>query len=734
MRKLTSLLILAVALVPATALAQTAAATEAPLTRGWADFGVRGTSITGDSARYERYRDLGDGLFLEGFKLRSESKGWFFDFDASHVARSDQRYIGRFTRPGQFKGWATWDQIPMLLSRTTRSPYTLVNGNEFRLDDAIQLQLQNLSTTARPAALLALVNSLANGDPRPAFDLKSKRHSGEAGFEFLPVTEASLKVNFKHTTREGAQPFGGSFGHGQVVEFAAPIDHSLTDFDGSAEYERGRMLLRAGYSGSWFTNNVTSVLFDNPLRATDISGTPSVGRLSLPVSSTRLGVNGMISIKMPRKSRLTAYASMSTLKDDNGAGLPLTSNSAVLAAAGSPQRATLNAEAKTTAANISFVSRPSSLVNINVRYRYFDYDNQTPEYVAARRVGYDGSLSTPAVPLQSEPFGLKRNTLDADIKFTPKGPVALTFGATRHQEDRTHRIFESTVDNSMRIKVDTLSTGLVSVRAMYEYAQRRGEGFDVTILTSVTEQPGMRHFDLAERDRNRFTLVGSFMPVTNWALNLSTAIGRDDYLNSEFGLRDNNHNVYSAGFEGSPSERFNVGGSYSYEDYNSLQRSRQANPGVQQTDPSRNWATDAGDKVHSILLNADVLKIAEKLDLFFRYDYNRTRANYEYITGAVLNRTLPEEAIVPTTLPTPVALPEIKSDLTRASVDAVYEINRHISLGVTYWYDKYDVQDFTLDTAAQSPTAIVTGNNMLLYYTYAPYKAHTTWGRVIVKW
>ena len=29
------------------------------------DFGVRGTSADGDAARYERYRDLGDGLFLE---------------------------------------------------------------------------------------------------------------------------------------------------------------------------------------------------------------------------------------------------------------------------------------------------------------------------------------------------------------------------------------------------------------------------------------------------------------------------------------------------------------------------------------------------------------------------------------------------------------------------------------------------------------------------------------------
>ena len=187
-----------------------------------------------------------------------------------------------------------WDQIPMLLSETTRTPYILTGANEFRLPDSTQLQLQGLSSTARPAALLAIVNGA------PTFDLKSRRHVGEGGFEFLPVPESSIKVNLRHTTREGAQPFGGSFGHSQVVEFAAPIDHKLTDFDASAELERGRVLLRAGYTGSWFTNDITSVIFDNPLRATDISGTPSAGRLSMPVSNTRLGVNGMASVKLPK--------------------------------------------------------------------------------------------------------------------------------------------------------------------------------------------------------------------------------------------------------------------------------------------------------------------------------------------------------------------------------------------------------------------------------------------------
>jgi len=725
MRKFNSLLILAFALVPMTASAQTASADATP-SRGWADFGVRGSSITGDGARYERYRDLGDGLFLEGFKWRTESSGWFMDFDASHVARRDQRYIARFVRPGQFKGWAMWDQIPMLLSRTTRSPYSLVGANEFRIPDADQLRLQGLSSTLRPAALLDLVNA------SPTFDLKSRRHIGEAGLEFLPTTASSLKVNVRHTTREGAQPYGGAFGHSQVVEFAAPIDHKLTDFDASAELERGRVLLRAGYTGSWFTNDVTSVVFDNPLRATDIAGTPSAGRLSLPVSNTRLGVNGMVSVKMPKKSRFTAYMALSTLKDDNGQILPQTINSALNAPSSTLSRTTVSGEAKTTAVNLSFVSRPSQLVGVNIRYRYFDYDNRTPEFKATTRVGYDGSLSTLATPLQSEPFGMLRHTFDADLKFTPSGPATMTFGFSRNQEDRTHRIFESTVDNTMRVKVDTLSTGKLSVRGMYEYTQRRGEGFDVGLLTGASEQPGMRHFDVAERNRNRFTVVGSYMPVTNWTLNASTAIGRDDYLNSEFGLRDNNHNVFSLGFDGSPSERFNMGASYSYEDYNSLQRSRQANPGVQQTDPSRNWATDAGDKVHSILANVDILKIAEKVDLFFRYDYNRTRATYEYITGAVADRTLPEEVIVPTTLPTPVALAPVKSDLTRGSVDAVYNFNKNVSFGLTYWYDKYAVQDFTLDAKAQS--SVTTASNVLLYYTYAPYTAHTTWGRLIVRW
>ena len=93
-------------------------------------------------------------------------------------------------------------------------------------------------------------------------------------------------------------------------------------------------------------------------------------------------------------------------------------------------------------------------------------------------------------------------------------------------------------------------------------------------------------------------------------------------------------------------ENAGFGVSYSHELYSSLSRSRQANPGAQFTDESRNWATDGSDRVHSAMANAEVLRIGGKLDLKFSADWSRARSLYNYITGPVEDRTLPEESTV----------------------------------------------------------------------------------------
>ncbi len=724
MRRCRPFLTAALALVPLIARAQAPAAPP-PSPTGWAgtiDFGVRGTGGDGDAARYERYRDLGNGLFIERAHVTRERNGWFLDVAADHLGRRDQRYLIDISRPGAFKSWFLWDQIPMLLSRTTRTLFTGVGSGVLEIDNTLQAQVQ-----ANPAAIAPIFSQFGIG-----FETRTRRHIAEGGVEYTTSHALTVTAKVRRTDRDGTIPYGGSFGHSSLVELPAPTSHTLTEADAGAEFVHDPLLLRAGYTGSFFHNDVTSVVFDNPFRAIDSASASSRGRLTLAPTNSYNGVNGLASVRLPHRSRASAFVSVGRLTDAGDPIVPQTINAA-LSPAPLP-RTTVNGDARTTALNLTFVSRPTRYLDVSAGYRQYDFDNRTPEFTMTERVSYDNAVTAVVPPVQSEPFGVVRHTVDADLKLTPIDGVSAGVGFTRLSEDRTHRIFESTTDNVVRVTLDTLSQQRFTLRTKYEHAQRRGVGIEAgeLELAAIGEQPGMRHFDIAARNRNRVTLLGSVMPVENVGVTLSVAAGKDDYLQSLFGLRDNTHRVYGAGVDITPTERIVLGTSYSYERYNALSRSRQANPGEQFDDPSRNWATDATDRAHSWVVNAEIGKIADKVDLRFNYDFSRARALYDYLTGPVPDRTLPEEVVVTTTLPPPAGLPPTLSELQRGTVDITYALRSHLSLGLSYWHERYRVNDFTLDADANPDLA--RGQALLMGYLYRPYTVHTVWGRLIYRW
>jgi hypothetical protein len=51
---------------------------------------------------------------------------------------------------------------------------------------------------------------------------------------------------------------------------------------------------------------------------------------------------------------------------------------------------------------------------------------------------------------------------------------------------------------------------------------------------------------------------------------------------------------------------------------------------------------------------------------------------------------------------------------------------------LSYWYEDYDVEDFTLGVEATPD--LLRGNTLLLGYVYRPYTANTVWGRLIYRW
>lgn len=743
MRMRSLFLIVPIGLLPALALAQTPPKAPAPAppgvqapaapadeehvalptTYGSVDYGGRWTHLDGDGARYERYRDMGDGVFLDSARLSTQQGGWQLDFAPDHMGRRDQRYAGSAIRPGQFKVWGVWDQIPMLMSRTTRTLFAVTAPDELQIENTIQSQVFTQPSYLATALQLART-----------FELSSRRHLFEGGAEYIAKSGLTLSTNVRRINRDGAIPFGGSFGHGQVVETMAPVEHNLTDVESSAEYVRGNLLARGGYTGSWFHNENTSLTFDNPFRVADSTSGGMRGRTSLAPSNSLIGVNGLLSYRLPRRSRVSISGSLGSLRDADAPLLPFTINAAVI----SPplDRTETEGHAKTSSMNLSFTSRPLSTVGVDLRFRTYDYDNRTPEFLVTQRVAYDNGVSnvTNTALQRSEPFGVKRSAFDADVRFNPMRALSGGLGFSHTAEERTHRIFEEMTENTYRVLVDSVGNRWFTLRSKYEHSERRGEGDAAVIaaeLTAIGEQPGMRHFDIASRDRDRVTLTGGVVPFNTVSFNASFAAGKDDYLETLFGLLDNHHRVYSAGVEYAPSEYAAAGLSYSFERYTSLSRSRQASNTAEFNNPARNWTANTLDRAHSIIAHGEILQFRQHLDVMLFADYNRANGLYRYGTGPVPDRTLPEEVEVPTSLPDPTQLPPLRSELARGNVDLVYSLTERWGLGFSVWYEHYRVKDFSLDADALS--RLDPAGALLLGYQYLPYTATTFWGRVKYK-
>jgi predicted anti-sigma-YlaC factor YlaD len=181
-----------------------------------------------------------------------------------------------------------------------------------------------------------------------------------------------------------------------------------------------------------------------------------------------------------------------------------------------------------------------------------------------------------------------------------------------------------------------------------------------------------------------------------------------------------------------------LGASYGYEKYTALQASRTANPLTANTvanlndptqqynDSRRDWTDNSSDNVRTIDASFDLLKAIPKTDIKVAYSYSKADSLYVYGLG-------PNQTVFTTT--SLAQLPAVTNKLQRATVDSRYFLTKHVAVGLVYWYDKYDVNDFALgplSSLAQPATA--SASLMLLGNYYRPYTANTFMGRFTYLW
>lgn len=694
---------------PAAAPAETAADdTRSLFDATWRQVSIGGrfTSVDGDPARFQRFQDMRDGLLLSDLRYAREHPegNWMLQATADRVGWRDQRYSAMFDQVGRFTVSGLWDQIPQFYSVDTRTPYSGSNGT-LVLDDAIQLQNQ----TSTP--------SLSRYVPvATPFELRERRDIGDVRMRLTPTTEWDVTAAFTTQRHDGELPWGASFGFNNDVEVALPYDSTTNDFTLGTEWTNGRQMLRAAYTGSWFNNHDQTLVWDSPLRLDDHpSSGPGRGRMSLWPTNSAQTISLAGYTKLARRTQVTGFLSFGSWDNDETLQ-PFTINAAL------PQlalpRATSEASASVFSTNINLVSRPAADWRFSARLRRYDWNNDTTPAAITDFVSYDTSVGS---TLTGGPrrFAHDRTSFDADATWSGLLPLALTAGYSYLKGGYDYRIFESTGENTIFVAADVVGTQWFNVRARYDHGDREGSGLDEGLLTAVHEQPAMRHYDVADRTRNRFNGQIDVMPNEVWTFSGSAGVGTDDFDNSYFGLQEWRFRTFSLGTDYRQANGFGAGVTYNYEKYSGIQRSRSASPG-QELDPARDWSVDTAERVDYFSIYATPPRIGRNTEIRASYDYSYAKGQYFYAI-------VPGGPLVP-----PNQLPDVYNKLQQLHIDGRHRLSQRLAAKVSYLYEPFRVYDFAFDPSVIN--SIAQPSSLVLGYVYRPYTAHSVVASLFYFW
>ena len=649
----------------------------------------RFASVEGDPARWQRYEDLRDGLLFTTGRLLRERPEWSATLTADNLGWRDQRYSGSYERIGRFTVSGLWDQIPQFYSVDTRTPFTSVGEGVLVLDDA-----------AQRAANLTPIRRLPPNSTCASGAISARSVSARC-----PRLSVDVTGHFTTTKHSGELPWGADFGFGNDNEVALPYRSRTNDVELGAQWTNTRAMIRGAYNGSWFNNLDDTLVWDNPLVLNDSTTAPGRGRTALWPSNSLQTMSTAGYVKLARKTQVTGSLAYGWWNNDEPL-LPFTINSAL------PQlslpRTTAEATAHTIATNVNFVSRPQNDLRFSARFRRYDYNNETPETAIPQFINYDTSVATSSTG-GPELFAHDRNTFDADATWTGLGPLALTVGYTNNHNGYDFRIFQSTNEHVLQLKADAIGSQWVTFRAHYEYGTRSGSGLDEASLEQIGEQPQLRHYDLAERTRNRF--VGQVDVVPTEALTFSLSGGaRHRRLRRQLLRPAGGRLPQRLGRRRlSVPTRPGLWHHYNYERYSGLQRSRSASPGEQAVDPNRDWTADSLETVHYVSVFVQPPRIGRNTEARLSYDYSYARGNFVYAVGPAL--------------PPPSQLPRTFNKLQDLRLDVRHRLNGRLAATVLYVYEPYRIFDFAFDPSVIN--SIVQPSSLVLGYTYRPYTTHS---------
>jgi hypothetical protein len=255
-------------------------------------------------------------------------------------------------------------------------------------------------------------------------------------------------------------------------------------------------------------------------------------------------------------------------------------------------------------------------LTVAARMRSFDYSNSTEHFQIAAMVVSDRSIAlADSEKFEPHPYTKTNTDLSANYLLRPGLSLSAGYAMEDWKRDPEVRNIEKTSETTPRVSVDYAALDWFTLRASYAGGSRRGK---TTYTESATEILTFRRFDEADRDRTRFTLMGTVMPTDEITVALTVQTGNDKFPNSQYGIQRDSSMMLGVDVDWAPSSRFGVSVGWSQEDIKDSADYRYrtgAAGSLTYDNPTFRWMNTNRDQNTSLYVNVNAELIPDKLDL-----------------------------------------------------------------------------------------------------------------------
>ena len=606
-----------------------------------------------DDGKFEEYRDINQGLYLEGLRLRlfRPDEKYSVELGGKDWGLHTQEFSLSGEQLGLWQAGVEWDQMRHIYSTDSQTLLKVFGGNTFILPNP-RPPLSAWNSAPGWSHSEASRGTDQEGDG----EIAQQWYTGRVFFKLSPTPNLDLSADYTRIHKEGQRPFGMAFGSpgGIFLELVQPIDQTIHEIKLQGTYATDLYQLQWGYTASIFDNGFSWVRADNPCNGGGVSpGAPcpavgtqgQFGTTSLPPNNQSHTFNVAGGINLPLQTRVNAGFTYS-LRLQNQDFQQQTYSNGLVAANPSLQlpEKSLHGNVQNFLGNVDVTSRPlpSVPVTFALKYRIFDMvdNSDTPTFEAF--VINDQNAIT-SVPLRAGRYDYTRQNADLSGRYRINSYTSLTLGGGWEGWDRNDNWEVTHTDEAIaKAALDVTPTDWLLIRATYQPSFRRGNSYNTNAWLKENQgrPPGfsgsgaqnyeLRKFNQADRDRQRVDLMVQITPVEQLTITPTAGYKYDNYIASGLQHNGNTPNAEQLGLQEAvswstgidinwtPNERFSLSTGYVHESI--FQKQRQSYRGP--VDPSVDWISDSTDTIDTFNAALKAALIPHKLDFLLNGSYS----------------------------------------------------------------------------------------------------------------